>query len=128
MTVLLDTHVLLWSFISPASLSRTCSGILSDKTSEIFVSAASAWEIATKVRIGKLPEATELESHFMDALSEVGFSLIPIEAETALHAGRLPAAHGDPFDRIIAAQALDLAVPILSKDAQLDAFGIRRIW
>ena len=128
MTVLLDTHALLWSFISTKSLSKQASEILADKSAEILVSAASAWEIATKVRIGKLPEAEALEVRFLEALEEVRFVLLPIGAETALRAGRFTAAHGDPFDRMIAAQALALDVPVISKDPQLDQFGIRRIW
>lgn len=128
MTVLLDTHTLLWSFISPASLSKKASTILLDKSAEILVSAASAWEIATKVRIGKLPEAEALENRFLEALQEVGFMLLPISPETALRAGRFTATHGDPFDRIIAAQALALDIPVISLDAKLDQFGVRRIW
>ncbi len=128
MTVLLDTHTLLWSFISPKSLSKQASAILTDKSAEILVSAASAWEIATKVRIGKLPEAETLEVRFLEALQEVGFILLPISAETALRAGRFTAEHGDPFDRMIAAQALALDIPVISIDAKLDQFGVRRIW
>jgi PIN domain nuclease of toxin-antitoxin system len=126
--VLLDTHTLLWSFISPSSLSREASAMLAEKTVEVLVSAASAWEIATKVRLGKLPEAEELERRFVQALHEVGYTLVPIEPDTALRAGRLVANHGDPFDRILAAQALALDIPILSKDPKLDLFAVRRIW
>jgi PIN domain nuclease of toxin-antitoxin system len=126
--VLLDTHTLLWSFISPSSLSREIRAVLAEKTVEVLVSAASAWEIATKVRLGKLPEAEELERRFVQALHEVGYTLLPIEPDTALRAGRLVASHGDPFDRILAAQALALDIPILSKDPKLDLFGVRRIW
>jgi PIN domain nuclease of toxin-antitoxin system len=126
--VLLDTHALLWFFIAPESLSTGASSAMTDDTAEILVSAASAWEIATKVRIGKLPEAEMLERRFIEALDEVGFALLPIHPETALRAGRLIAPHGDPFDRIIAAQALALDTPVISIDAKLDAFGVRRIW
>jgi PIN domain nuclease of toxin-antitoxin system len=128
MIVLLDTHTVLWSFIAPESIGREASAIIADEASEILVSAASAWEIATKVRIGKLPEAEALESRFLEALSEVGFILLAIDAETALRSGRLVADHGDPFDRMIAAQALQLDIPVISLDAKLDVFGVRRIW
>ena len=128
MTVLLDTHALLWSFISPKLLSKEASAILRDKSAEIIVSAASAWEIATKVRLGKLPEAEELESSFLEALNEVGYALLPIDAETALRAGRFTGERGDPFDRIIAAHAIALDIPVISKDPKLDQFGVRRIW
>jgi PIN domain nuclease of toxin-antitoxin system len=126
--VLLDTHTLLWSFISPSSISSEAREILAEKSVEVLVSSASAWEIATKVRLGKLPEAEELERRFVEALEEVGYKLVAIDADTALRAGRLVANHGDPFDRILAAQALALDIPILSKDPQLDLFGVRRLW
>jgi PIN domain nuclease of toxin-antitoxin system len=126
--VLLDTHTLLWSFISPSSLSREARAVLAEKTVEVLVSAASAWEIATKVRLGKLPEAEELERRFVQSIHEVGYTLLAIDADTALRAGRLVAGHGDPFDRILAAQALALDIPILSKDPKLDLFAVRRVW
>ena len=102
--------------------------MLAEKTVEVLVSAASAWEIATKVRLGKLPEAEELERRFVQSIHEVGYTLLAIDADTALRAGRLVAGHGDPFDRILAAQALALDIPILSKDPKLDLFAVRRVW
>jgi PIN domain nuclease of toxin-antitoxin system len=127
-TVLLDTHALLWAFVAPVSLSREASRILAGETDEILVSAASAWEIATKVRNGKLPEAIALELRFEEALTEVGYALLSIDAGIALRAARLPGQHRDPFDRILAAQALALDIPIVSKDPKLDQFGVRRLW
>ncbi len=100
MKVLLDTNSLIWAALSRASLSRKAATIIADPVNEIFVSAASAWEIATKVRLGKFPEAAEFERRFLSAIGEAGYILLPIDAETALRAGRLVAAHGDPFDRI----------------------------
>jgi PIN domain nuclease of toxin-antitoxin system len=126
--VLLDTHTLLWAIIHPESLSRKASRVIDDESSEIFVSAASAWEIATKVRLGKLSRAEALERDFLNTLSNLGYGLLSIDAEAALRAGRLAGDHGDPFDRIIAAQALALDIPVLSIDAKLDQFGVRRIW
>jgi len=126
--VLLDTHTLLWATLSPASLSRQASAIIADGVNVILVSAASAWEIATKVRLGKLPGAETLEREFLDVMGDAGYTLLPIDAESALRAGRLTSEHRDPFDRIIAAQALASDIPILSTDSKLDSFGIRRIW
>jgi PIN domain nuclease of toxin-antitoxin system len=126
--VLLDTHALVWAVLSPAKLSRAAARAIYDSKNDIFVSAASAWEIATKVRLGKFPEAAPFEMHFLETVSEAGYTLLSIEPETALRAGRLIANHGDPFDRIIAAHALALDIPIISKDPQLDQFNIRRIW
>ncbi len=128
MRVLLDTHTLIWAKIVPANLSREAATIIADPYNEILVSAASAWEIATKVRLGKLPEAWVFEKEFIESMQESGYTLIPIEAATALRAGRLTPAHRDPFDRMIAAQALADDLPILSADTKLDIFGARRIW
>ena len=128
MRVLLDTHTLIWAKISPASLSRQVAKIMADPLNEIFVSAATAWEIATKVRLGKLPGADSLERDFLETMEDSGYTLLPIEAESALRAGRLIADHGDPFDRMIAAQALAMDIPVLSTDTKLDLFGVRRLW
>jgi PIN domain nuclease of toxin-antitoxin system len=126
--VLLDTHTLIWAKISPASLSRQVAEIMADPLNDIFVSAATAWEIATKVRLGKLPGADSLERDFLKTMEDSGYTLLPIDAESALRAGRLIADHGDPFDRMIAAQALAMDIPVLSTDTKLDLFGVRRLW
>lgn len=128
MKVLLDTHALLWAVLSPASLTRKAAKIIADEANVVVVSAASAWEIATKVRIGKLTGAETLEKNFLDVMEDVGYTLLPIDSADALRAGRLPGEHRDPFDRMIAAQALAGDLPILSNDSQLDFFSIRRIW
>lgn len=128
MKVLLDTHALLWATLSPASLSRMASRIIADERNVILVSAASAWEIATKVRLGKLPGAEALEREFLDVMEDAGYTPVPIDMESALRAGRLTGEHRDPFDRIIAAQALADDIPVISSDPKLELFGIRRIW
>jgi len=126
--VLLDTHALLWAILSPSTLSRKASAVIADESNIILVSAASAWEIATKVRLGKLPGAEILEREFLDVVDDAGYTLLPIDAASALRAGRLTSDHRDPFDRILAAQALAQDIPILSTDTKLDTFGIRRLW
>jgi PIN domain nuclease of toxin-antitoxin system len=126
--VLLDTCTVIWATMAPSALSRTAREIIGEPQNEVMVSAASAWEIATKVRLGKLPEAEKLESSFIDVMRLAGYTLLSLDAETALRAGRLVAAHRDPFDRMLAAQALGLDIPILSPDGPLDQFGVRRVW
>jgi PIN domain nuclease of toxin-antitoxin system len=125
---LLDTCTLIWATLSPSSLSEQARETIADESNVILVSAASAWEIATKVRAGKLPGAEKLERDFLDVMEEAGYTLLPIDTETALRAGRLVAEHRDPFDRMIAAQALALDAPVLSPDSLLDQFGVRRMW
>ncbi len=109
-------------------LSPAAAATIADGENTIMVSAASAWEIATKVRIGKLPVAEPLEEEFLTAIAGAGYTLIPIDAAVALRAGRLTAPHRDPFDRMIAAHALHEDMPVVSADEQLDQFGVRRIW
>lgn len=102
--------------------------MIADNDNRLVVSAASAWEIATKYRLGRLPEAEMLERDFIGVVQRAGFTLRDITVEDGLRAGRLVGAHGDPFDRMIAAQALADDIPVISLDAKLDAFGVRRIW
>ncbi len=128
MKVLLDTCAVIWATLSPSALSRKARQIVANESNVIFVSAASAWEIATKVRAGKLPGAEKLERDFLDVMEVAGYTLLAIDAESALRAGRLLSEHRDPFDRMIAAQALGRDIPVLSSDSQLDQFGVRRIW
>ncbi len=128
MKVLLDTHALLWAVLMPEYLSRKASLAIRDEANNVMVSAASAWEIATKVRFGKLPGAQALERRFLDAMGDAGYALLSIDVPTALRAGRLTGDHRDPFDRMIAAQALALDIPVISADPLLDSFGIRRLW
>ncbi len=128
MKVLLDTCALLWATLSPGALSAAAREIIGDEQNEILVSAASAWEVATKVRLGRLPGAEILERDFLEVMAVAGYSLLHIDAAAALRAGRLPGDHRDPFDRMLAAQAIALDIPVLSPDGQLDGFGMRRIW
>jgi PIN domain nuclease of toxin-antitoxin system len=119
---------LLWAKISPEKLSRHAVEIIADPLNVIFVSAVSAWEIATKVRLGKLPGFERLERDFLEVMEESGYTLLSIEAQDALRASRLTAPHRDPFDRMLVAQALARDIPIVSKDPKLDTFGVRRLW
>lgn len=123
-----DTHTLLWAMAQPSLLSRKAARIIADPDNIIFVSAASAWEIATKVRLGKLPGAAEIERDFLDLMHQAGYTMLSISVRSALRAGCLSGHHWDPFDRMIAAQAMAADICVLSKDVQLDIFGIRRIW
>lgn len=128
MKVLLDTHALLWAALAPEFLSRKASRSIKDEANTILVSPASAWEIATKVRLGKLPGAEKFEREFLESIELAGYEFLPLDVSSALRAGRLTGGHRDPFDRMIAAQALAEDIPVISKDPKLDVFGIRRIW
>lgn len=128
MRFLLDTHTLVWAAISSSRLSATAAALMADQRNELLVSAATAWEISTKVRLGKFPEAEPLERDLAELAHAAGYTLLPIQFKTALRSGRLIGQHGDPFDRMLAAQALELDLQIISNDAKLDEFLVRRIW
>ncbi len=128
MRVLLDTHALLWAAFRKDLLSVRAQKLIEAPTNEILVSAASAWEVATKYRLGKLPLAQVLIGDFIPRVTAAGYVLLSISVEHALRAGRLPADHKDPFDRMLAAQAIDEDLPLVSNDERLDVFGVRREW
>lgn len=128
MDALLDTHALLWWLADDDALGGAARRVIEQPRNSILVSAASAWEIATKVRLGKLPGAWELAERFEEQLEMEGFHSVPISTGYALRAGLLPGHHRDPFDRMLAAQAQTLNVPIVSRDEVFDSFGVRRIW
>jgi PIN domain nuclease of toxin-antitoxin system len=128
MKLLLDTHTLLWWMGDERRLSAKAQKAIASRASEIFVSAASAYEIAWKVRAGALPKAAALVMNFENELSNEGFLPLQISIEHGRRAGELAGAHRDPFDRLLAAQAIVEDMPIVSNDAQLAALGANRFW
>lgn len=128
MRVLLDTHTLIWWAIDDPKLSAKARSILSSFESDIFVSAASAWEIATKVRLGKLPGAETFAAEFPERVRKLGFRELTISIEHGQRAGLLPGEHKDPFDRMLIAQAQAENIPIVSNERIFDAYRVRRIW
>ena len=128
MRLLLDTHALLWWLSDDRSLPATARKLIARGGNEVLVSAASAWEIATKVRLGKLPMADDLVSGLDDVLTQEGFVPLAISVDHAVRAGLLPGPHKDPFDRMLIAQSQAENVPILSNDKALDAYRVRRLW
>ena len=105
MSYILDTHILLWWVFDNPKLDPTCRDIICNPAYRIFVSSASAWEIATKYRIGKLPEAKQFVEAYPQVLQQARFIELAITTAHALRAGSLPIPHRDPFDRMIMAQA-----------------------
>lgn len=127
-TVLLDTHALLWAVGCPEKLSTRIRTQLEDPLSTVLVSTASAWEIATKYRIGKLDEAEEFLANYYEHLSSFKAMEVPITTSHALMAGGFDVDHRDPFDRVIAAQAVVLGLPVATKDAAFKRFPCRTVW
>jgi len=125
---LLDTHAFLWWIADSGRLSRKARRLIADETNDIAVSAASAWEIATKHRIGRLPGGEAVALDVAGRISDQGFSELPISVSDGERAGRLPGPHRDPFDRMLAAQALSRGLPIISIDGVFDRYGVDRLW
>ena len=128
MRVLLDTHALLWWIADSGRLSRKAWRLIADETNDIAVSAASAWEIATKHRIGKLPGGEAVALDVGHHIAGQGFDELPISVSDAERAGRLPGPHRDPFDRMLAAQALARRLVVVSADRVFDRYGLDRLW
>ena len=128
MRFLLDTHVLLWAFNGDSALSARARRVIEDGSNEIFVSAVSAWEIATKVRLGKLPTGEIVIADLARYLARLGFEDLPISLAHAIRAGSLTGEHRDPFDRMLVAQAQSENLPIISGDRIFDDFHVQRIW
>ncbi len=128
MRVLIDTHYVLWAAINSARMEPWARKLIADLDNEILVSAASIYEISLKVRYGRLPEAVGFESDLLaNVENRLGYTVLALEPQTMLRAARFEDAHADPFDRMIAAQAIQNNLPLLSTDARLDAFGVRRL-
>ena len=125
--VLLDTHALVWWLEGREKLSARARRAIEDSDTTVFVSAASAWELAIKTQIGKFKSA-ELVSDLDAQVREEGFVELPISIEHALQAGNLASAHKDPFDRMLIAQAQIEKLPIVSRDDWMDEYGVSRIW
>jgi PIN domain nuclease of toxin-antitoxin system len=128
MQALLDTHALLWWLLDDAALTRRARTIIAGTSNQILVSAATAWEIAMKVRLGRLPMAAELTTDFAGHLEREGFQMLAISCDHAIRAGLLPGHHRDPFDRMLIAQAQAENVAIVSNEILFDSYGVRRLW
>lgn len=128
MRILLDTHTFLWWLDGDKRLPLRIRRQILDEANEILVSAASAWEVSTKVRIGKLDRAGEIAESFSRCIRNQGFTPLSMTVEHAQSAGLLHVLHRDPFDRMLAAQSLMENIPLVSNDHAFDGFGVRRIW
>jgi len=128
MRFLLDTHTLLWASNADPSLSARARRIIEDGGNELFVSAASVWEIAIKVRLGKLPTGEVLLNDLDTYLAYMGLDGLPMSLSHAARAGALRGEHRDPFDRMLISQAQVENLPIISNDRIFDAYHVERIW
>lgn len=128
MRALLDTHTLLWWLAGDERLSLPVREVIGDESNPLWVSVVSAWEIAIKVRLGKLPSAVDIAANLPTYLQQQGFTPLDIRLDHALRAGALPDIHRDPFDRMLIAQAQAENLILLSNKTLFDAYGVNRVW
>lgn len=128
MRLLVDTHVMLWWLRDDPQLSRRARTILKDGANELLWSLASSWEIAVKLRIGKLELDRPLERLYADLVSDQGVEVLPIGHEHCTRLAKLPLHHRDLFDRMLVAQAQHERVPVLTADPKLVAYDVERLW
>ena len=128
MRLLLDTHAFLWWLAGSERLPLPARRAVADEGNDVLVSAASAWEIATKYRLGKLPSAEAVALDVTTAIASQGFEELAITVDDAGRAGALPGPHRDPFDRMFIAQALARNLVLVSIESIFERYGVRRLW
>jgi PIN domain nuclease of toxin-antitoxin system len=126
--VLLDSHVLLWWWLDPDRLSTAASAVLNDSGSQVWVSAATVWELSLKHHQGQLPELMPVIHDLATLLQADGFQPLPIALAHGLRAGGYPQPHRDPFDRMLAAQAELEGLVLITADPQLRGFPCQTLW
>lgn len=126
--IILDTHALLWWLFDDERLSLTARDAIAKPCHRIWISAASAWEIATKTRLGKLPEAGDVALRLPHYLRHARFLELGVTIEHGIRAGSLPGPHRDPFDRMLIAQSLSTRYPLITTDPAFRDYGVEIIW
>lgn len=128
MKLLLDTHVLVWFQRETHRLSKRASDLIVAPGNDVLVSAATAWEIAVKHKLGKLEFNAALLDRFEASMRDIGFEPLAITCEHAIAGARLPGPHRDPFDRVLAGQAFVEGLTIVSQDRQFASLGVPAVW
>ncbi len=129
MRLLLDTHAFLWWLFGDRKLSTRAQMAVADAgEDDVFVSAASVWEIATKFRLGKLVIAEPIANDIEKSVTSQNFLGLPVTLLHAQTAGSLPGPHADPFDRMLIAQAMLEELTLISNETLFDAYGVKRLW
>jgi PIN domain nuclease of toxin-antitoxin system len=126
--LLIDTQALIWYVDQHNLLTRPAHAAITDPQNDLAVSAATTWEIAIKVGVGKLTLSIPYRQWMNKAMTDLRLWLLPITVEYADVQASLPYHHGDPFDRLIIAQSLVEQVAIISSDVQFDPYGVSRVW
>jgi PIN domain nuclease of toxin-antitoxin system len=128
MRLLLDSHALIWAADDPPKIPATALGLIQDPLNERLISAGTVWEIAIKYGKGRLPLSMPYRRWMEQAIADLCLTILPITVEHSERQTTLPPHHGDPFDRLLASQALVEGIPLLSGDVLFDAYGVKRVW
>ena len=128
MRVLVDTHTFLWALLKDPRLSTRAKQVLISGENELVFSLVSLWEIAVKMKIGKLNTVGSSVTYIRDEMAEYGMELLPIRYEHILELERLPLHHSEPFDRLLIAQAVAESLPILTHDEKFPLYPVKLIW
>ena len=128
MRLLLDTHAFLWWLAGSERLPDAARWAIEDEAHSVLISAASAWEITTKHRLGKLPEAGVVALDVPGAIASQGFEELPISVQDAARAGALQGIHRDPFDHMLIAQALAYDLVLVSNEAYFEQHDVQILW
>lgn len=128
MRLLLDTQVFLWSIAATERLSRRARRVIEDGANDVFLSAASAWEIAIKAGLGRLSLPDDPERFVPEQMSANAFQPLPVELRHALAVFGLPKVHSDPFDRLLVAQAIAEGLTIVTSDERLGDYPVKVLW
>jgi len=126
--LLLDTHALLWWLAGDEALSVAAQTAIADEGNDVFVSAASVWEITTKHRLGKLPGVAAIVADLDTAILDQSFIGLPISVRHGQVGGTLPGPRRDPFGRMLIAQAIVENLVIVSNELSFDVYGVGRLW
>lgn len=128
MNLLLDTHALIWWMTDDHKLSQNARSAIASTNNDVYVSVISAFEIATKYRIGKLAQAQPLVHDFGQLMVQAQFIILPLDLDAATYAGLHDIQHKDPFDRLLISQALTSAMKLVTNEQIFDQFGVERLW
>lgn len=128
MNLLIDSAALVWFLEGDAHLTEAAAKIIEDERSRRMVSTVTAWELAVKSGLGKIRLPYQLGEEFDRTIERNGFELLPLSHSALERTARLPDHHRDPFDRLLAAEALEHSATLVSNNQVFDAYGVKRIW
>lgn len=128
MRLLLDTHAFIWAVEAPARLPRAVRSAIEDRGNTVTLSVVTVWETGMKAKLGRLGLTRPIDTLVTDAISELGFEVLPVALRHALRLTSLEPIHGDPFDRMLVAQAIEERMTLVTRDPALHAYPVDHLW